>query len=437
LTAGTVRFYDSTNTEIASQVLYANNADNSTSRFTWTDTTKSASYFKITGMINDKWTLYQMDFTPITNTLSNASSTFDTTPELQGTLAVALTGSQTVHIFDGTTDLGAATVTGTSWTFITPTASVATHSYTAKVMDGTTAVVASTAFTLTVLSTPLVLDLNGDGVQTVGIEQGVQFDLLATGSKQNVGWVSKQDGLLAIDLNGDGQINSSAELFGDHTVLPDGSVAKDGWSALAGQDTNADTIIDAQDANFDKLRVWVDANGNGVTDANELHTLADMHIASVSLGHDATSVQQNGNLVTAFSSYTTTDGVTHEIADVGFKMQSASSSVFTLGVNESLDLSGLANAALVTTIDMANNSSANTVKLTLNDVLNTANTNGVHSLKLIGTANDAVDLDMSEWTNTGTTVTEGEHTFAVYNANATSAAQLLIDQAMINAGHVM
>ena len=434
--AATVRFYDNAGTELANQVLYANNNDNLVRTFSWSDPTVQATYFKITGMINDSWHLYALRFTPYTGDLPNGSSTVDTTPELTGSLGAALIGTQSVHIFDGTTDLGAATVAGTSWTF-TPTASVATHSYTAKVMDGAAVLTTSNVQSVTVVSTPLVLDLNGDGVQTVGVEQGVQFDLLANGTKQNVGWVSKQDGLLAIDLNGDGQINSGAELFGDHTVLADGLLAKEGWSALAGQDTNGDTIIDAQDANFDKLRVWVDANSNGVTDAGELHTLADMHIASINLNHYADSVQQSGNVVTAFSSYTTTDGATHEIADVGFKMQSALSSVFTLGVNESLDLSGLANAALVSTIDMASNSSANTVKLTLNDVLNTAITNGVHSLKLIGTADDAVDLDMSEWTNTGTTVTEGEHTFAVYNANATSAAQLLIDQAMINAGHVM
>ena len=262
-------------------------------------------------MINDSWHLYGLRFTPYTGDLPNGSSTVDTTPELTGSLGAALIGTQSVHIFDGTTDLGAATVAGTSWTF-TPTASVATHSYTAKVMDGAAVLTTSNVQSVTVVSTPLVLDLNGDGVQTVGVEQGVQFDLLANGTKQNVGWVSKQDGLLAIDLNGDGQINSGAELFGDHTVLADGLLAKEGWSALAGQDTNGDTIIDAQDANFDKLRVWVDANSNGVTDAGELHTLADMHIASVSLGHDATSVQQNGNVVEMASTFTTTDGAVHQ-----------------------------------------------------------------------------------------------------------------------------
>ena len=82
-------------------------------------------------------------------------------------------------------------------------------------------------------ATPLVLDLNGDGVQTVGLNESVQFDLTDSGTPQKSSWVDKQDGLLAMDLNGDGQINSGAELFGSSTKLADGSVASTGWAALA------------------------------------------------------------------------------------------------------------------------------------------------------------------------------------------------------------
>ena len=46
------------------------------------------------------------------------------------------------------------------------------------------------------------------------------------------------------DLNGDGQINSGAELFGSSTKLADGSVASTGWAALAALDTNGDGSAD-------------------------------------------------------------------------------------------------------------------------------------------------------------------------------------------------
>jgi hypothetical protein len=236
--------------------------------------------------------------------LASGSSTTNNAPQLKGTLTIPLLGSESVHIYDGATDLGVATVTGTTWTFGVTAASVATHSYTAKILNGAAIDSTSNAFTLNVVPTPLVLDLTSDGIQTTSVSDGTQFDLLSTGSKQNVGWVSKSSGLLAIDLNGDGQITSGAELFGDHTVLPDGSLAKDGWTALSAQDSNHDGVIDAKDVNFDKLRVWVDVNGDCLTDSGELHTLADEHISSINLMHDSNSVQQNGNVVQAFSPLT-------------------------------------------------------------------------------------------------------------------------------------
>jgi hypothetical protein len=282
-----------------------------------------------------------------------------------------------------------------------------------------------------------VLDLNGDGVQTTSITEGTQFDLLATGTKQKLGWVSKQDSLLAMDLNGDGQINSGAELFGDRTVLADGSRAVDGWAALRGLDSNHDGKVDAQDTQFNQLCVWVDANGDGVTDAGELRSLADQGIASINLAADGRSVQQNGNVVQTFSTYTTTDGTTHEVADVGFAVQdSASTGVYTLANAANLDLSQVTNTSKLTHIDMASDSAANTVKLTLSDVLAIGTTDGVHKLTLTGDANDSIDVNVAEWTSSGSTVTEGTHTYAVFNANGTESAQLLIDQAMLNAHHV-
>ena len=63
-------------------------------------------------------------------------------------------------------------------------------------------------------TSPIVLDLNGDGVHTTSAAQGVSFDLNATGHAHQVGWVSSQDGLLVMDRNHDGQINNGTELFG-------------------------------------------------------------------------------------------------------------------------------------------------------------------------------------------------------------------------------
>jgi hypothetical protein len=111
-------------------------------------------------------------------------------------------------------------------------------------------------------------------------------------------------------------------------------------------------------------------------------------------------------------------------------------SLSLLGANMQLDLANIvaANPSL-RTIDLSG-SGANSITLTLADVLHTATTNGVHQLTLTGDANDTIHLNMADWSDTGTTVTEGTHTYAVYNASTSLTEQLLIDQAILNAGHV-
>jgi len=180
-------------------------------------------------------------------------------------------------------------------------------------------------------ATPLVLDLDGNGVQTLGIAAGVQFDIRAEGSKVATGWVAPSDGLLALDRNGDGVIDDASELFGSATALPDGSKAANGYAALAALDSNGDGKIDASDAAYSQLRVWVDANSDGISEAGELKTLAQLDIASISTRADNTLGQQNGNLVGMTSSYTSTDGSQHDTADVWFLAQkSAATSGATL-----------------------------------------------------------------------------------------------------------
>ncbi|MEN9866911.1 MAG: hypothetical protein RL748_2501, partial [Pseudomonadota bacterium] len=168
-------------------------------------------------------------------------------------------------------------------------------------------------------SSPIILDLNNDGVQTINASSGVQFDIFGTGSKVATGWVSSSDGLLALDRNHDGLINDGSELFGDATRLADGSQASNGYQALQALDDNLDGQISNSDAAFAKLRVWVDGNSDGLSQANELHSLTDLGITRIaSVANDAAAVKNNGNLLGLHSSYETADGQTHASADVWF-----------------------------------------------------------------------------------------------------------------------
>ncbi|MFL9667796.1 Ig-like domain-containing protein [Variovorax sp. AB1(2024)] len=87
---------------------------------------------------------------------ASGTSTDDTAPVLNGKLSEAIGATDVVRIYEGTTLLGTATVTGTSWIFAVPAlASGSTHSYTAAIADAAGNVgAASPAFTLTVDTTP-------------------------------------------------------------------------------------------------------------------------------------------------------------------------------------------------------------------------------------------------------------------------------------------
>jgi hypothetical protein len=93
---------------------------------------------------------------------------------------------------------------------------------------------------------PLVLDLDGDGVETTalvkGAYAGVHFNLDAKGLAEQTSWVGKDDGLLVRDMDGDGKITSGRELFGNHTLLKNGKEAANGFEALKELDSNNDGV---------------------------------------------------------------------------------------------------------------------------------------------------------------------------------------------------
>jgi hypothetical protein len=200
-------------------------------------------------------------------------------------------------------------------------------------------------------STPIILDLNGDGVKTLGISSGVKFDIFADGAAINTGWVSSSDGLLVMDRDHDGQINDGSELFGSSTQLSNGARAPDGYAALRELDSNHDGAISADDAAYADLRVWVDSNSDGVTETGELKTLASLGISQISTNTSVGTGTDNGNILGLTSTYETTDGVTHAAADVWFIADKG-------GANASAGTLDAAIAALNPSTTPANASSA-------------------------------------------------------------------------------
>ena len=163
--------------------------------------------------------------------------------------------------------------------------------------------------------TPIVIDLNGDGVHTIARENfHGSFDLLGTGHAIQTGWVSAQDGLLAIDSNGNGKIDSISELFG-------GNEKGTGFAKLSSFDSNGDGVVDARDDRFAELRIWRDANSNGVTDDGELLSMHDAGVSSLTVSYtEVPFLDANNNLHLERSSATLADGKSVDMTDVYFNV---------------------------------------------------------------------------------------------------------------------
>jgi len=161
--------------------------------------------------------------------------------------------------------------------------------------------------------TPIAIDLNGDGVHTVARSaSNASFDLLGNGRAIRSGWLSAEDGFLAVDANGNGTIDGIAELFG-------GASKGAGFGQLAGYDSNRDGVVDAQDAAFGELRIWRDANGNHSTDAGELMTLEQAGVLSLKVSYvELPFVDAQGNLHLERSSATLASGAVADMTDVYF-----------------------------------------------------------------------------------------------------------------------
>ncbi len=161
------------------------------------------------------------------------------------------------------------------------------------------------------MSDPLVLDMDQDGFISVEAydSSSVYFDITGDGVKEKVGWIKENDGILAYDKNGNGQINGLNEIFGSESM--------NGFEELKlVADSNNDGIIDRKDELYNQLKVWQDANQDGISQENELQTLAEAGIKNIELNYVSTGINLEGNLLSEAGRYGDSDGDRELAADV-------------------------------------------------------------------------------------------------------------------------
>jgi len=146
---------------------------------------------------------------------------------------------------------------------------------------------------------PVIFDLEHNGIHLTSVSGGVFFDLDADGIPDHVAWTSAgaDEAFLWIDRNGNGTVDNGAELFGS-------AMGDNGFEALAQFDQrnqedvtwggNADGVIDHQDIVWSHLRLWVDANHDGISQPGEIFTLEQKGIVAIDLGYRL-SGRRDGN----------------------------------------------------------------------------------------------------------------------------------------------
>lgn len=151
-------------------------------------------------------------------------------------------------------------------------------------------------------SSPIVIDTEGTGFHLTSAAEGVRFDFYGTGKPVQIAWTAKgsSNGWLALPRNG--VVSSAQDLFGNLTPQ---EIVKDhpanGFRALAVYDQpdhggDGNGTIDAHDAIWEKLRVWIDRNHDGISQPGELHSLEAVGVEKISLHYQASPmVDRYGN----------------------------------------------------------------------------------------------------------------------------------------------
>lgn len=171
------------------------------------------------------------------------------------------------------------------------------------------------------ISPPLVRSNPGDvppGLTKVTLvnnrDTKVSFDWDGDRVRNQTGWIGRDDGFLVFDRDGNGLVSNGGEL----SFTGDKPGAKSDLDGLRSFDSNGDGEFSAGDEKFGSFRIWRDADSNGVSEAGEMLSLADVGVASINLAGEAVNRTWawGDNMTINKGSYTRVDGSTAAYGDV-------------------------------------------------------------------------------------------------------------------------
>ncbi|WP_431265325.1 Ig-like domain-containing protein [Roseateles chitinivorans] len=184
---------------------------------------------------------------------------------------------------------------------------------------------------------PVVLDLDGDGIisTTSKDASGVSFDWDGSGYLKNTAWIKGSEGILVLDRNLNGIADSGSELFSNSNVIDDAK----GVRSMRWVDANGDGVIDANDPVYQALRVWRDTNQDGRQDGNETFGLAELGITRLDYNNNRFTKNGTDYALKSQDLDASTDGMAVSVVNGGIQID-YSNGKSTLLVTQVIDMGG-------------------------------------------------------------------------------------------------